>query len=104
MTDEEWEKLADLIKDYEDVFSKDELDLGQATLVKHRILTHPGHPVRQALRRQPLVHCTAMNQQTDEFLRAKIIEPASSEWASNVVLVKKKDGTLHFCVDYRQLN
>ncbi|GFV33386.1 retrovirus-related Pol polyprotein from transposon 17.6 [Trichonephila clavipes] len=45
-----------------------------------------------------------VNKQIDEWLEQGIVRPSSSEYASPIVLVKKKDGTTRLCVDYRRLN
>ena len=42
--------------------------------------------------------------QVQQMLASDVIQPSNSPWASPVVMVKKKDGSLRFCVDFRQLN
>jgi len=70
----------------------------------HYIDTGDAKPVRQPLRKFPPAHVEAISEHVDSMLEQGIIEPASSLWASNVVLVKKHDGTLRCCIDYRKLN
>jgi len=61
-------------------------------------------PVYQRPRRLAPSEQVAVDEQIDEWLRDKIIRPSCSDYASPVVLVRKKDGSLRLCIDYRALN
>ena len=98
------ERLSALLTEFKDIFSASDRDLGRTSVAMHRIETGDARPVRQPLRRQPLPHRTAIDSNLDSMLADGIIEPTVSEWAANVVLARKKDGNLRFCIDYRQLN
>lgn len=38
------------------------------------------------------------------MLKAGVIEPSDSQYSSTIVIVKKKDGTNRFCIDFRSIN
>jgi len=97
-------KLKELLDEYSDVFSYSEYDLGSTGAVQHRIDTGNNQPFRQPLRPQPRAYLPVIDNLIEEMQDQGVIEPSQSEWASNIVLVKKKDGTIRFCVDYRKLN
>ena len=72
-------------------------------MLEHAIETH-GPPLRQPYRRQnPAVRREEMAQ-VQQMLSSNVIRPSNSPWASPMVMVRKKDGSLRFCVDFRQLN
>ena len=74
---------------------------GRTNLAEHQVHTGSAHPVRLPPYRLPHAYRDTVWRELQEH---GIVEPSSSEWASPIVLVKKKDGTLRFCVDYRRLN
>ena len=103
-TDEQKQEVERLLQDNRGVFSTSEFDLGRTKLVQHKIDTGTNRPFKQQLRRHPMAYLPVIDEHVDKMLANDICEPSVSPWASNVVLVKKSDGTLRFCVDYRQLN
>ena len=98
------QKLLKLLSEFSGTFSHGVNDLGRTDVVSHSIDTGQGPPFRQPLRRYPPAHLDAIRQHVSDMLDQGVIERARSPWASNVVLVKKKDGSLRCCIDYRQLN
>ena len=97
------QQLNELFREFSNVFSRGEDDLGNTPLLEHAIETH-GPPLRQPYRRQnPAVRREEMAQ-VQQMLSSNVLRPSNSPWASPVVMVRKKDGSLRFCVDFRQLN
>ena len=104
LTTEQAAKVAALLRKYADVFSKDEFDLGHFKTIKHRIDTGNAKPIRQRMRRTPLGFQTEEEAHLNKMLACGVIQPSASEWASPPVLVRKKDGGVRWCIDYRALN
>ncbi len=97
-------QLARVLATFQDVFAKNSEDLGKTSVVKHEINTGGTRPIRQPARRLPIHQRGVSKEEIDKMLKRGVIEPSSSLWASPIVLVKKKDGSVRFCVDYRRLN
>ena len=77
---------------------------GHTTVTEHRIVTGGVHPVRLPPYRIPHALRENVRQELEEMLEHGIIEHSSSDWASPLVIVRKKDSSLRLCVDYRRLN
>ena len=98
------EKLRQTLEEFKDIFSQSPTDLGCTNTISHHINTGTAPPVRQPARYKPPKAREIENQHLAEMGSADIIEPSNSPYGAPVVLVKKKDGTTRFCIDYRRLN
>ena len=98
------EDVAALLTEFADVFAASADDLGRTGVVKHRINTGNASPIKQAARRLPMHQKLEAEREVKKMLDRGVIEPSSSPWCSPIVLVKKKDGSTRFCVDFRRVN
>ena len=105
LTGSECERLTSLLNEYADVFSVDGQRRGRTSLVEHRIDLKPGSkPFKLASRRVPMHLNDTVDKEIDCMLEHDVIEPSEWDFSSPPVIVRKKDGRIRFCVDYRRLN
>ena len=98
------EQLFDFLTDHHEAFCLDEKERGETDLMQLHIDTGDAPPKKQAVRRMPFAVREEVARQLKKMQATGVIQPSSSPWASPVVMVKKKDGSHRFCVDYRVLN
>ena len=97
-------RLASFLIKHQKTFAANKLDNGRFNLLKHKINTGLSAPIRQPLRRTPRGFENEEEQHLKDQLQAGIVQPSSSSWASNICLVRKKDQTVRWCIDFRRLN
>ena len=76
----------------------------KSTDIKMKIILTDEIPVCQRARRLPITEQIIVEKQIQEWLEQGIIKPSCSDFASPIVLCKKKDGSSRLCVDFQKLN
>ena len=102
-TDDLKSKTQKLFKEYVHVFALESLDMGHTSLVKHKIKLDNYTPFKERYRCIPLNLFEEVKNDLKEMIQVGAIRCSNSPWANAVVLVRKKDGSLHFCIDLRRL-
>ena len=104
LTSEQNEQVESLLKTHIDVFSTHDADIGDCNMIRHRIDLIDLTPFKQKHRRIPPAMIDEVRKHVEDLLSSGVIRKSKSPWCSNVVLVRKKNGKLRLCVDYRMLN
>ncbi|KAJ9556477.1 hypothetical protein OSB04_011091 [Centaurea solstitialis] len=98
-------KDVEVVRDYPEVFPEDLVSLPPDREIEFRIDLVPGAtPIAKAPYRLAPSELKEMLAQLQELLDKGFIRPSTSPWGAPVLFVKKKDGTMRMCIDYRELN
>ena len=101
----ETQALEALLMEFSDCFASNPKKTTVTHVGEHVIETVPGaRPIKSKRYRMLPQQEQEVEKQTERMIRDGIAHLSTSPWASNVLLVKKKDGTTRFVIDYRQLN
>ena len=94
-----------IVKEFPDVFLDDISGLPTDRAIEFVIELILGtEPISIPLYRMAPAELKELKEQLEELLSKGFIRPSTSTWGAQVLFVKKKDGSLRLCIDYRQLN
>lgn len=97
-------RLILFLKKNSDIFLQEGESLGCTPSIQHRIPTDDDIPVTQPYRRIPPPLWKEVQDHLNDLMLKGIIRESISDYASPIVLVRKKGGALRLCIDYRKLN
>ena len=103
-TEEEKRIIWELLESNRDLFGENVSHLGKAVGVEHKIDLKTDKPIKLRSYKHSPKEKEIIREQVNEMLKNGIIEESQSSYSFPVVLVKKKNGKLRFCIDYRKLN
>ena len=98
------EEAQQLFHEFAHIFALESTDMGHTSMVKHQIRLDNYTPFKERYRRIPPHLFDEVKNHLKEMLEVYAIHKSSSPWASAIVLVRKKDGSLRFCIDLCKLN
>ena len=103
-TSDQQQSAKNLLVESANFFSQNELDLGKCNILKHDIKIIDPQPFQERHRRIPPYLYDEVKNHLQEMVEVGTIRRSFSPWASAVVLVRKKDEGLRFCIDLHKLN
>src|SRR6266540_7532155 len=102
------EMLDEILTEYDDVVSKGPHDIRNCKLVKHDIRLNDERLIKHKQLSRSAKENEWIKGQIDEILKNEVIEPSTSPYAFNIVIVRKKDGAGEgidrMCINYTPLN
>ena len=99
-----YELLKNVLTNFQNVVAVRDEPPGRISTHPFRIDTGDHKPIKSKQYRTPVAYQNAVENEVNKLLDQGIIRESDSPWSSPVVCVKKKDGSLRLCIDYRKLN
>ncbi|GMF31064.1 unnamed protein product [Phytophthora fragariaefolia] len=104
LSDEQKAMFLQELNRFRDMFVESSKKPGRTDLLEFRIDTGENRPIKQQPYRVSFAEGEIMEAEIQQYLELGLIRPSTSPWASPFLMLRKPDGGIRFCIDYRKLN